>query len=125
MTGGSSLANEPWRVGFGAAAQRLCDFGFQSEIMVAAIASPESHEGSGEKRRWKVGCWSSNDVAQIAGQGEDQACQSQGLPATRCRPETCALPKIGSQSDASQLWRMTIVRVSFWMYCVNTRCRRQ
>lgn len=41
----------------------------------------------------------------------------QGLsyPATRCRPETSALPKMGSQSGMRHKWRMPTVRVSFWI----------
>ena len=50
MTGDSKIQNSLAELQraevVGAAAQRLCKVGFQSEFMVAA-ASPKSHEGSG------------------------------------------------------------------------------
>lgn len=47
MTGLRASQRRPECVGVGAAAQRLCEVGFRSGFMVAAAASPESHEGSG------------------------------------------------------------------------------
>lgn len=76
MTGGlgiqNSLAQRRSAEVVVAAAQRLCKVRFEPRFMVAVAASPKSHEGPGRNRRWKVGWRSSNDVAQVAKQGEDR-----------------------------------------------------